>query len=153
MVYCLFCPRKYKTKKAYKSHSESLTHKQKEKEIKKDVISFRKLFLTNFSSFIYKYNTYKDLEEVYRGYIKDNIIGYRDVGYKNIEAIIKDLTDLVDVKEKDNKFFVKGYDRYVQNEATECVSCTSSEPLSFEEISTYEEYEGNQEDLLNLLKN
>lgn len=150
MVFCLFCGRKYKTKKAYKSHTESQSHKENENQMKSDPVKYRKLFITNLCSFVYRYTDYKMLDDVYRSYIKNNTIGYRDVGYKDLESIVEDLTDSLDIIKRDDKWYVKGYDRFVpckNNQVGEDSEELSLEEIGDIEISTYEEYEGDYEGL------
>lgn len=151
MVFCIFCNRKYKTKKAYKSHTDSQSHKDNEKIIKSDQVKFRKMFLTNFCSFVYRYDDYKMLDDVYRSYIKNDMIGYREVGYKDLDSFGKDLIDSLDIIRKNDKWYVKGYDRFVPSSKLNMVY-EDSEELSLEEsgdieISTYEEYYGDFEGL------
>ncbi|WUR03915.1 zinc finger C2H2 domain-containing protein [Vairimorpha necatrix] len=153
MVFCIFCGRSYKTKKAYKSHSESQSHKEKETDLKRDMKKFRKLFLTNLCSFIHRYDDYKDLEECYKSYIKNNTVSFRDVGYNSVISMVKDLRDLVDIKETDSKYFVKAYDRFVQKKEVKKINDSDSEEMSVEDISEYETYSGDQEGLLDCIRN
>lgn len=113
MIFCIFCKKKLKTKKAYISHSQNKNHIENELKLRQDTKKFKNIFITNLCSFIYRYDEYKNLMEVYKIYLNNNIIKYEDVGYKNINSLVFDLKDKVDIIKKDEKWFVKGFGTFV----------------------------------------
>ncbi|EQB62017.1 hypothetical protein NAPIS_ORF00413 [Vairimorpha apis BRL 01] len=143
MIFCIFCKKKLKTKKAYNSHSQNQNHKENEMKLRNDKQKFKNIFITNLCSFIYRYDEFKNLMDVYKVYLNNNIIRFEDVGYKNINSLALDLKDKVDIVKKDEKWFVKGFDRYTIPEKHTLKEEENSSDLDVKEIGNIDldEYE------------